>query len=128
MSRREHRYYKIKKKTGDSKHIKCYPDLEHELQKRHRQAYWKNVEDIVITQDKENEYAGMKRYRTYIKHRGSDNVGICSIKSEGKLFKVKKLRKDFHPTTFLEPDNLGPTVLKEIWDKITLILHLIYKK
>ena len=35
MMKRQHRYYKIKKKTGDPQHVKCYLDLKHQVQKRH---------------------------------------------------------------------------------------------
>ena len=83
-----HRYYKTKKKTGDPQHAKRYLDLKHQVQKWQRQAYWKYVESIVTLQDQENEYAGMKRFWTYmyIKHRKSDSVGVSSLKSEGKLY------------------------------------------
>ena len=86
MMKRLHRYYKTKKKTGDPRHIRRYLDLKHQLQKKQRQAYWEYVRSIVTPQDQENEYAGMKRFWTYIKHRRSDNVGVSSLKSEGKLF------------------------------------------
>ena len=86
VEKRLHLYYKTKKKTGDPRHAKRYLDLKHQVQKRQRQAYWDYVESIVTPQDQENEYAGMKRFWTYIKHRKSDNVGVSSLKSEGKLY------------------------------------------
>ena len=86
MMKRQHCYYKIKKTTGDPQHVKRYLDLKHQVQKRQRQAYWEYVGGIVTPQDKENEYAGMKRLWTYIKHRRSDNLGVSSLKSEGKLY------------------------------------------
>ena len=86
MMKRQHQYYKIKKKTGDPQHAKRYLNLKHQVQKRQQQAYWEYVGGIVTPQDKENEYAGMKRFWTYIKHRRSDNVCVSSLKSEGKLY------------------------------------------
>ena len=61
MMKRQHSYYKIKKKTGDPQHAKYNLDLKRQVQKRQRQAYWENVGRtcIVTQQDQENEYAGM---------------------------------------------------------------------
>ena len=100
MMRRLHRYYKTKKKPGDPHHIKRYLDLKHQVQKRQRQAYWEYVESIVTPKEQENEYAGMKSFWTYIKHRRTDNVGVSSLKNDGKLFsnpidKANFLNKQF---------------------------------
>ena len=86
LMKRQHQYYKIKKKAGNPQHVKRYLDLKHQVQKRQRHAYWNYIGGIVSPQDQQNDYKGMKRFWTYIKHRRSDNVGVSSLKSEGKLY------------------------------------------
>ncbi|MEW8547734.1 MAG: endonuclease/exonuclease/phosphatase family protein, partial [Candidatus Thiodiazotropha sp.] len=100
LMRRQQRYYKLKKKTGDPQHIQQYLELKHQVQKFTRQAYWKYVEGIVTPGEQETEHTSMKRFWTYIKHKRNDNVGISSLKGEGRLFshpvdKAELLNKQF---------------------------------
>ena len=48
-------------------------------------SYLEYVDSIVTPQELENEYADVKVFGTYIKHRRSDNVGVSSRKNDGKL-------------------------------------------
>ena len=86
LMRKQHRYYKTKKKTGDPQHIQQYVELKHLVQKRTRQAYWNYVEEIVRLREHEAEHISMKRFWTYITHKRNDNVRVSSLKNEGKLF------------------------------------------
>ena len=100
LTRKQHRYYKQKKKTGDPLHAQKYMELKHLVQKRTRQAYWDYVEGIVTPGEQENEHNSRKRFWTYVKHKRSDNTGASSLKSDGKLFshpkdKAEILNKQF---------------------------------
>ena len=86
MLRKQHRLYKLKKKTGDPTHKQRYLEIKHLVQRRTRQAYWMYVESIVTPQDGQTEYTSMKRFWTFIKHKRSGNVGVSSLKKDGKLF------------------------------------------
>ena len=83
--RKLQRLYKTKKKTGDQNTKERYKQLKHHTQKITRQSYWKYIENIV-TPKEEDPHSGMKKFWTYIKHKRKDNVGISSLKMDGKLF------------------------------------------
>ena len=67
--KKQQRYYKIKKMTGDPQHAQQYLELEHLVQKQTRQAYWNYVEGIVTPGEKKNYHQSRKRFWTYIKHK-----------------------------------------------------------
>lgn len=83
---KQHRAYKIKKKTGDPQHVQQYINIKHQVQKKSRKAYWNYIEDVVTPREEDRPYAGMKRFWTYVKHKTKVNVGVSSLKSKGKLF------------------------------------------
>ena len=62
LFRRQHRLYKLKKKTGDPTHKQKYLEIKHLVQRRTRQAYWVYVESKVTPQERETEYTSMKRF------------------------------------------------------------------
>ena len=75
-------------------------DIKHQVQKHTRKAYWDYIEDIVTPKPQENQYAGMKRFWMYVKHKRKDNVGFSSMKNEGRRFshpvdKAELLNKQF---------------------------------
>ena len=69
LMKKQQRYYKIKKKTGDPQHAQQYIELKHLVQKKSRQAYWNYVEGIVTPGEQENEHHSRKRFWTYVKHK-----------------------------------------------------------
>ena len=111
--KRLHRLYKKKKKTGDHETKEKYRKLKHHTQKIQRQAYWRYIENIV-TPNEDEPRSGMKKFWTYIKHKRKDNVGITSLKTDGKLYTDPKsksniLNKQFQSafsekTTFTEEE------------------------
>jgi hypothetical protein len=40
----------------------------------------------IVTPKEEEPHSGMKKFWTYIKHKRKDNIGISSLKMDGKLF------------------------------------------
>ena len=76
--RKRERLYKRKKKLGNTKSTEKFKIIKRKVQRELRRAYWKYVEEIVRPQEDDNQYRGMKRFWTYIKHKLTDNKGIAS--------------------------------------------------
>ena len=111
MIRKQHRLYKLKKKTGDPSHKQKYLEIKHLVQRRTRQAYWVYVESIVKPHERETEYTSMKRFWTFIKHKRSGNVGVSSLKKDRKLYshpldKAELLNKQFQ-SVFTRSDEVS---------------------
>ena len=52
LTKRQHRLYKLKKKTGEPIHKQRYLEIKHLVQSQTRQACWNYVENIVTPQEK----------------------------------------------------------------------------
>ena len=78
LIRKRERLYKRKKKLGNTKSTEKFKIIKRKVQRELRRAYWKYVEEIVRPQEDDNQYRGMKRFWTYIKHKLTDNKGIAS--------------------------------------------------
>ena len=78
LIRKRERLYKRKKKLGNTKSTEKFKIIKRKVQRELRRAYWKYVEEIVRPQEDDNQYRGMKRFWTYIKHKLTDYKGIAS--------------------------------------------------
>ena len=172
-------------KTNHMEDIKKYKDLNHQVQRQSRRAYWSYIEGILTVEgDKEetNTNKGTsKRFWTYVKHKKSDKSGVSPLKQHGKLeadptkqanilndqfksvfsvsepitsgeFTDRKYMKD-GPSDYPEadniiisesgvlkllqnlnahkaggPDNIKPTILKELAGELAPILSIIFNK
>ena len=72
-------------KSGNKDTHKAFKDLKHRIQKEIRRSYWAYVESIITPDETSNEYTGMKKFWSFIKHKKSDNIGISPLKVGGKL-------------------------------------------
>ena len=77
--------YKCKKKSGNKKSTEKFKIIKRKVQRELRRAYWKYVEEIVTPEEDDNQYSGMKRVWTYIKHKRTDNKGIAPMRNNGLL-------------------------------------------
>ena len=100
LMKKQQRYYKIMKKTGDPQHAQQYLELKHRVQKKSRRAYWNYVEGIVTPGENEGDHQSRKRFWTYVKHKKNGKTGVSSLKQDGKLYshpvdKAELLNKQF---------------------------------
>ena len=79
------RLHKAKMKSGNKDTLKAFKELKHRIQKEIRRSYWAYVENIIAPDETSNEYTGMKKFWSFIKHKKSDNIGISPLKVGGKL-------------------------------------------
>ena len=103
-----------KKKKANSKYTKAYKKIKTALQKELRNAYWKHVEkvifDIEIPEPDEQKFNKQpKKLFSFIKTQKNDNVGIASLRSDGKLHtaateKTNILNKQFQSAFTSEAD------------------------
>ena len=100
LMKKQQRYYKIMKKTGDPQHAQQYLELKHRVQKKSRRAYWNYVEGIVTPGEHESDHQSRKRFWNYVKHKKNGKTGVSSLKQDGKFYshpvdKAELLNKQF---------------------------------
>ena len=76
------RLYKRKKKSANADLTVKFKDLKRLVQRELRRAYWKYIENIVTPPEDDNQYSGMKRFWTYVKHKRTDNNGIAPLRCD----------------------------------------------
>jgi hypothetical protein len=90
------RLFKRMKKSADASHKDKFMEIRGLIQKELCRAYWAYIEDIVTQNEEDNQYSGMKRLWTYIKHKRTDNSSISPLRSNGVLHNTP-VRKSYHP-------------------------------
>ena len=93
--RRRDKAFKASKKHGRIRDERKFQQLKKEVQRDLRRSYWQYVDDIVTSQDTDhNEYSGMKRFWTFIKHQRSDFSNIAPLKVNGRLITDPKMKAE----------------------------------
>ncbi len=73
------------KKSGHPDMIAKYKNIKHLVQKRARRAYWDYIDNLFVPKVGDNDYSGMKRFWSYVKHKRKDYSGVSALKVNGKL-------------------------------------------
>ena len=72
-----------------------YKENKKVVQKTERQSYWTYINNIIETDELENEHPpNQKRFWNYIKSLHKDSTGIAPLKDKGSLFNVSKGKAD----------------------------------
>ena len=65
------------------------------VQKKMRHAYWEYIDSLITPSDTDdNEYSGMKRFWSFIKHRRKDANGVAPLKVNGTTTSTPKGKAD----------------------------------
>ncbi len=102
MRKRDRLYKKTKKRntsfnrsTNSYQSLdKKYRDLKGHIQKEIRKGYWSYIESLITPIENDNEYSGLKRFWTYIKHSRKDDSGVSTLKVNGETFQTTKDKAD----------------------------------
>ena len=69
-------------------------DLNKTIQWEMRRAYWNYVEDLITPTTEGNEYLGMKRFWTFVKHQRKDVNGVAPLNHNGQTATEAKEKAD----------------------------------
>ena len=68
-------------------------ELKRKIQRESRIQYWEYIESIITPMEEDtNEFTGMKRFWTFIKHSRTDNMGVGSLQKDGKTVSHPKAK------------------------------------
>ena len=93
-------------------------DIKREIQKKTRRAFWAHIESIITPmENEEDQYSGMKRFWSFIKHRKKDHEGVAPLKHEGQTHtghkeKASILNQQFE-SVFIRETPISPDLLPE---------------
>ena len=92
-------------------------NIKADIQTKMRKAYWQYVEDIITPIQDENEYSGMKRFWSFMKHMRKDYVGVSPLEEHGTthvdaVSKANILNRQFQ-SVFTREEEIGPNLLSE---------------
>jgi hypothetical protein len=123
LIKKRDKYYKIWKKSKDSKTRSHYKAIKYQVQRELRKDHWNYVESIVTSDSTDTSYGNThsspgKNFWTYIKSLKQDSNGVAPLKDRGQLIsdakgKAEILNKQYtsvftHENTTNLPD-LGPS-------------------